>query len=78
MITNVSADLLQDSAKISIITGSCVLHEGASCYASVAQGQSLAIIGSRNVLEISVNGGSAAATLGVERGEAVRILLSND
>ncbi len=44
-----------------------------STYADVGRGDSAALVGSTGYLEISVNGGSAAATLGCGRGTRVRV-----
>jgi len=43
-------------------------------YAAAAPGEALAIFGSRGTLEIAVNQGSAAETLGCGRGDPVRVL----
>jgi S-adenosylmethionine hydrolase len=42
-------------------------------YQAVAPGELLALMGSSNLLEISVRDGNAASTLGVDRGERVHI-----
>ena len=46
-------------------------------YSAVATGQPLVLIGSRGFLEISVNGGSAAGLLGLERGDHFTIRSGN-
>lgn len=43
------------------------------CYAAVAPGHSAGIIGSSGLLEIAVNGGSAAETLDLKVGDAVKV-----
>ncbi len=42
-------------------------------YADVAQGELIALIGSTQMLEVAVNGGSAAATLDARRGTPVHV-----
>jgi S-adenosylmethionine hydrolase len=42
-------------------------------YAEVEPGQPIAMIGSSQMLEIGINGGSATETLGVKRGDPVRV-----
>lgn len=49
------------------------LHELKKTYTDVAPGQLVALIGSAELVEISVNGGSAARQLGVERGTSIRV-----
>lgn len=44
------------------------------CYAEVGQGQVLALVGSTGLLEVAVNGGSAAHLLGLARGDQVEAL----
>ncbi len=43
-------------------------------YADVPEGEALVLYGSQDTLEISVNGGSAEETLGVQRGDGVRVV----
>lgn len=57
-----------------------VIHVGGKCieclsstYAEVAQGRLTAMIGSRNYLEIAVNGGSAANCLNISKGASVEV-----
>jgi hypothetical protein len=44
-----------------------------SCYADVAEGQLLAVVGSSGFIEISVNQGNAAAQFGIKVGDTVEI-----
>jgi S-adenosylmethionine hydrolase len=46
----------------------------ASAYAAASAGQAVAVAGSAGFLEVAVNGGSAAARLGIARGTPVRAL----
>lgn len=78
LITNICKGSL-DGADVA-----CVLVDGVelsglqASYAEVDEGSMLAMMGSRDFLEISVNGGSAAARLAVHRGEPVRVLLKTN
>jgi S-adenosylmethionine hydrolase len=56
-----------------------VTHRGARCpleafYESVPAGQPLALIGSADLIEVAVNGGSAAAQLGLTPGTEIRLV----
>lgn len=53
--------------------GDAVLTGPASHYAAVPPGEPLVVLGSLGYYEIAVNGGSAAATLGLEAGQPVRV-----
>lgn len=44
-----------------------------SCYAAVPVGQPVALIGSAGLLEVAVNGGSAAETLRLKIGDAIKV-----
>jgi S-adenosyl-L-methionine hydrolase (adenosine-forming) len=71
LITNIGRELLPASARVSLLGSSCpVMHT----YGTAAVGSLIAVVGSREVLEVSVRDGSAADTLGARRGDAVTVM----
>ena len=73
LITNIPAAWLTPGAHAHVDGRRLPL---ARTYSDVQRGMPLALIGSRDVLEISVRDGSAAALLGLGRGDAVTVLNS--
>ena len=71
-ITNITRDVLQDEHATLLVKEKPV-HEFRSFYGENSSPELFAIWGSAGFLEIAVNGGSAALTLGVKRGEAVMV-----
>jgi len=72
LVTNIAAEMLDGAVRICL--GAEVVIEGVSqTYAEVAWGDTLALVGSAGMLEISVNGGCAARQLGLGREEQVRV-----
>lgn len=76
LITNISHKILESLPEQS----SFVIHAGIAkidclnhSYAESAVGELLAIIGSTNQLEISINQGDAAQILGLKRGDAITV-----
>lgn len=70
LITNIGRDLLPSPARVSLLGSSCpVVHT----YRVAHPGSLIAVVGSRDVLEVSVRDGSAADTLGARRGDAVTV-----
>ena len=76
LITNISHEILESLAG----QNSVVIHAGIAkinhlnhSYAESAVGEPLAIIGSSNRLEISINQGDAAQVLGLKRGDAITV-----
>ena len=73
LITNISKDafeaFLDDGVPYEIRAGKASLNRLNSAYADTEIGKPLAIMGSSVLLEIAVNGGSAAKQLGLKRGE---------
>ncbi len=76
LITNISHKILESLPEQS----SVVIHAGIAkidclnhSYAESAVGELLAIIGSTNQLEISINQGDAAQILGLKRGDAITV-----
>lgn len=62
-----------DTSGLTVQIGGRTIHGLSVCYASVAFGKPLALIGSTGRLEISVNGGSALHYFGAEPGQEVSI-----
>ena len=75
LITNIAAEMVEHrGGEIGVQLGADVVIEKVSqTYADVKWGAVLALVGSAGLLEISVNGGSAAESLGVGRGEQVGV-----
>jgi S-adenosylmethionine hydrolase len=63
-----------DSGRFEITLRSLALTALSDSYDAVLSGAPLAIFGSGGELEISVNGGDARETLGIQRGDVVRIV----
>ena len=80
LITNIDkSDLAHlSSASVVIQVGAHRLAGIAPNYAQVRHGQPVAVIGSRNCLEIAVNCGHAASTLGVGKLDVVRLRQAAD
>lgn len=74
-ITNLAAEAVAEMARdgVEITVGGRRIGPLVECYAAVPAGQPLAVVGSSGFLEIAVNGGSAAARLGLRRGTRVSI-----
>lgn len=78
LITNIGGQDLEAIAdagggRLVIGIGRWRLQGLAPFYGHVPEGEPLAIIGSRGMLEIAVHRGNAAKNLGLERGQAVRV-----
>ena len=71
LITNIPGDWIQPGARVEI--EGIPLGPVCSTYADVAPGEVLALIGSLNLLEISVRDDSAELSLRMGRGTAVRV-----
>ena len=67
-------DLAAGSGELRLTVGGQELHEVRRHYGGAAPGTAFLIWGSSELLEISVNGGSAAALLGVETGAVVEVV----
>ncbi len=77
VITNVSEEAFRAFAgdgAFEIGAGTVRLREIVRSYASVSEGEPLALFGSSGVLEVSVNGGLASDVLGTKRGDVVWVL----
>ncbi len=76
LITNIDDDgLLALGSGVTIEVAGATIDGLAGTYADVAQGALCALVGSTGRLEISVNGGSAAAVLNAARGSSARVRL---
>jgi S-adenosylmethionine hydrolase len=75
-ITNLDARHLPTSTErtLRVFAGDREIGEVCSYYQQVPQGQSLGIVGSTGLLEIAINGGDAAQTLGLKIGDPVQVL----
>ena len=79
LITNLTPQdvpqILSEGAKFKITVGSRSIDKAALHYAQGAQGEPFAIVGSSGFVEISMNRGHAARTLGAQRGAEVTVEL---
>ncbi|MBI5093818.1 MAG: SAM-dependent chlorinase/fluorinase [Candidatus Hydrogenedentes bacterium] len=75
LITNVRRATISDSKPREFRAGKYTWIELSRTYADAAPGSSIVLFGSADYLEIAVHLGSAAATLGLTRGDAVQVLL---
>jgi S-adenosyl-L-methionine hydrolase (adenosine-forming) len=79
-ITNITPkdipDLFQPERTFKITVGKAEVTKLRSVYANGGQGEVFAIMGSTGFLEISMNRGSAARTVGAEKGTDVSVVLS--
>ena len=76
LVTNISHDILESLEQkndVVIHAGSAQLSHLNRSYAESAIGEVLAIVGSSNRLEISINQGDAAQVLGLKRGDTITI-----
>lgn len=75
LITNLRSDAIPELSRSNgIVTlGSHQIDGISRFYAERAPGSLVALIGSSNRLEVSVNGGSAARQLGIGRGATIRV-----
>jgi S-adenosylmethionine hydrolase len=76
LVTNVDRRTFErfgEGAALEIVAGAEVVGKVVAAYAEAAPGSVCALFGSSEQLEIAVNGGSAADTLGLARGARIRI-----
>ena len=79
LVTNISheiLELLEGRNGVVIRAGTAEIDHLNRSYAESAIGEALAIIGSFNRLEISINQGNAAQTLGLKRGDTITICMT--
>ena len=79
LVTDISHEILgslQERNSIVIYAGSARIDHINRSYTESAVGEVLAIIGSFNRLEISINQGNAAQTLGLKRGDAITVCIT--
>jgi S-adenosyl-L-methionine hydrolase (adenosine-forming) len=80
LVTDIHDDLIKalapegNGADLRIHAGGMTLHGLASSYAQALEGEPVAIIGSRDCLEIAVNQGSAEKLLSMGKGSPVQVL----
>lgn len=80
-ITNVPNEPFEELRRnrgMKCITGALILREISSTYAAVEAGEPLLLVNSAGLLEIAVNGGSAAELFGIRKGASVNIVFSGD
>jgi S-adenosylmethionine hydrolase len=73
LVTNIQSDMLSGGMQPVIGAGRVELHGLSRTYSDGAPGDVLALVGSRGTLEVAVNGGSAAQTLGIGKGASVAV-----
>ena len=76
LITNISHEILEllgGQNSVVIYAGIAKIDRLNHSYAESAAGEPLAIIGSSNRLEVSINQGDAAQVLGLKRGDAITV-----
>ena len=79
LVTNISHKILESLEgrnSVVIRAGSAEINHLNRSYAESAIGEVLAILGSFSRLEISINQGDAAQTLGLKRGDAITICMT--
>ncbi len=79
LVTNISHDMLESwtgQAGVVIHAGNAKIAHLNHSYAESPVGETLAIIGSSNRLEISINQGDAARVLGLKRGDAITVCVT--
>ena len=79
LVTNISHEILgslEERNRIFICAGSARIDHINRSYAESAVGEALAIVGSFNRLEISINQGNAAQILGLKRGDRITICMT--
>jgi S-adenosylmethionine hydrolase len=81
LITNVTAEdlpgILASSGKLTVSVGTGQVTKMVETFAQGAAGEPVALMGSSGYLEICVNKGSAARTLGAKRGSEVSVEMKN-
>ena len=76
-ITNIEKEIIKEKGKLQITIKDKILLGIKSTYSAVKRGESLALLGSSGMLEISLNQGNAHKRLGIEVGDKVVIEGSN-
>lgn len=75
-VTNIDRACLSNHKERTIQVGAQTLGEINRTYADVPVGKPLALFGSTDRLEIAIHAGNAAQTLGLRRGDKVKVVLS--
>lgn len=79
-VTNIPGGLLEEALQgrgLKCYVGSTILEGVHRTYGEVEEGEPVALVGSSGHLEISVNGGSAARLLSIQKGGAVNIVFTD-
>ncbi|MAE62191.1 MAG: hypothetical protein CMJ49_12655 [Planctomycetaceae bacterium] len=71
LVTNITVDQLPSAPRIEV--GGRVMYGLTNSYGNVGAGEPLALIGSTSRLEIAVNHGNAAESLGMDMGDPVHV-----
>jgi len=83
LITNIDGDCIRrtfpraDSGDLIITCGAHSIRGLSECYGDASRGLAVALFGSYSVLEIAVRDGNASSSLGVGRGDTVKIEASD-
>ena len=78
LVTNISHEILESlegADSIVVHVGGAKIDHLNRSYSESAVGEVLAIVGSFNRLEISINQGNAAQVLGLKRGDTITICM---
>jgi S-adenosylmethionine hydrolase len=81
LITNISASLLKEvigDKSVKIYVGNTILHNLASTFGNVTEGEPVAYIGSSGMLEVGINKGNAEKMLGVQKGAQISLILQKE
>lgn len=73
LVTNIQSDMLPSGTQPVIAAGAVDIRGLSRTYSDGAPGDVLALVGSRGTLEVAVNGGSAAQTLGIGKGASIAV-----
>jgi len=76
LITNIEGNMVDENSEVFIKSCQNIISVGTlkSTYAEVDKGNPLSLIGSRGMLEVAVNGGSAREMFGAKQGDEVLII----
>lgn len=74
-ITNIPVDWIEDPDAVRVLAGGREFEGMSRSYLDAAAGEPLALAGSADALEISVNRGNAKAALSLKLGDAVTVIL---
>lgn len=78
LVTNIPKSLFEEviaGKKVKIYVGNVILNSVEPTFASVAEGEPVAYIGSAGMLEVGINKGNAEQMLGVQKGAQISLIL---